>query len=181
MMNDRIRLIRDLRKQFKDGATPSRLIHHILDETSGTITYSEICGILQEAFCLPVVRISRSSVSPQKDHRGVILNRTLLADLVQARSKWDSPHPDAVANELSWMDGVAVNSTESIACDVRKKPFPGLSNKSWSALSSEEQEALYVQLTTGIVFSQRVEILARLVERLQGKIVELESDRSSAK
>jgi hypothetical protein len=90
-MKNHLPLIQDLRKRFKDGATPSGLIQCILDYAGDTITYPELCDLLREAFRLPVVRISRSSLAPEHDHKGAILNRTLLTELVQSRSEWDAP------------------------------------------------------------------------------------------
>jgi hypothetical protein len=176
-MTDRAQLLDDLRMRIEDGATPSRLIRHVLDVLGATISYSELCDVLQDAFQLPVVRISPSSLAPQHDHRGVVLNKTLLMEIVHRRGDWDAGRSQEHPMAQSWMDGLALRSPEEIRNEVRTAPVPGLNAKSWSALTSEEQDALHGHLTGTIVLAQRVEVLSRLVERLQEKICELEQNK----
>jgi len=179
-MTDRIPLLDDLRSRLKEGTTPSGLIRHILSVLGSTISYTELCDVLQDAFHLPVVRLSPSSVAPEQVHRGAILIKTLLMEIVQRRSAWDTSLSHALPVKPSWMDGLTLRTPQDIGCEVRTTPFPGLTSKSWSVLNPEEQEALYVQLISGIVLSQRVEIISRLAERLQEKVDELEKNQSPA-
>jgi hypothetical protein len=171
-MADRTNLIDDLRNRFKDGATPSELIRRILSVLGNTISYTELCDVLQEAFHLPVVRISLSSTAPRHDHRGAILNKTLLMEIVQRRSDWDAPCSHTLPVKPSWMDCLSQETLEDIVNKVRAAPFPGLSDTSWSMLRPKEQEALYAHLVSSIVISQRVEVLSKLAERLQEKLSE---------
>jgi hypothetical protein len=168
-MADRDQLNNDLRTRLKDGSTPSALIQHILTVLGEAVSYTELCGVLQEAFSLPIARISLSSVTSPHDHRGITLNKTILMEMIQRRRAWDTLDTLAHSVRPSWMDGLMLRSPEAIASEVRASPVPGLHPKSWSSLSPEEQDALYVHLTSGIVLSQRVEVLARLVERLQAE------------
>jgi hypothetical protein len=174
-MTDRTQLIEDLRIRLLDGATPSRLIQQILVAMGDAISYAELCDLLQRAFQLPVARISPSSLGPQHDHRGVVLNKTILPEIVQRRAEWDAARPHGYAVEQSWMDGLSLPTPEAIGNEVRAAPIPGLSLASWGVLTPEEQDILHGNLTSALVFSQRIEVLSRLVERLQEKICELET------
>jgi hypothetical protein len=171
-MKDRIQLIEELRILLKDGATPSALIQSIHARIGNTVSYGDLCGILEDAFHLSMVRLSPDSVVPNKDYRGVILNKTLLVEIVQRRSNWDTSHSHELPVKSSWMDGLTLEKPEEVGNKVRSARYPGLSETSWSALSPEVQEALYVQLASSIVISQRVEVLSKLAERLQEKLNE---------
>ncbi len=173
-------LIDDLRSRLKDGTTPSALIRHILDVLGNAVSYSQLCEILENAFALPVARISPLSVAPEQDNRGIVLNKTILTEMVQRRSVWDAVISNDHPGEPSWMDGLSLKTAQDIASGLRKAPVPGLSDKSWAGLSAEEQDALYVQLTSSLVMSQRVEVMARLVERLQEKVHALGEEKSLA-
>lgn len=177
-MTDRMQLIEDLGIRLKDGASPSGLIRYVLSVLGDAVSYVDLGDVLQAAFHLPVVRLSRSSVAPERDHKGVILNKTLLLEIVQRRSDWDAS--DSPSMKSSWMDSLALRSPQEIGKEVRSSPFPELTNTSWSALSPEERESLCVQHISGIVNSQRLEVLSRLVERLQEKVNELEHHDSLA-
>lgn len=178
-MQDPMQLIDNLRVRFRDGATPSALIQHILMVRGDAISYSELCDVLQETFRLPVVRISPSSVTPERDHRGATLNKTLLMEIVQWRHDWDASRSHNCPGEPSWMDGLSLRTPEEIGSEVRAAPFPGLTQKSWDSLSPEERDTLHVHLTSSIIISQRVEVLSRLVERLQERLHELEQGQCS--
>jgi hypothetical protein len=170
LMIDRNQLIEELRFRIKDGASPSGLIRHILAVAGDQISYADLCGILQDAFCLPAVRISLSSVSAEHDHRGAILNKTLLMEILLHRSDWDT-HPWA---DATWLDGLQLRTLKEIGKEVRAAPYPGLTDKNWSSLSPEEKEVLHAQLVSSIVISERMEVLSTLVERLQMRLDELE-------
>src|SRR5258708_18973622 len=109
-MTDRHRLIEELQTLLVDGATPSRLIQHILSHMSQDSTW-EIKQLLQEAFHLPIVRLSPLMLSGEKDFRGSILNKTLLVEMVQRRNEWDTASASS-ASPPSWLDQIHVRSLE---------------------------------------------------------------------
>ncbi len=173
-MIERMRLVENLRSSLKDGATPSRLIRDILAQWGDSISYREVQEILREAFQLPIVRLG-----PSLSYRKGILNQTLLAEIVQNRKRWEALIPGPV--ESFWLDGLQVADPEEVKQRVTAGPYPGLSKESWAALRPDEREALFVQLASGIVLSERVELLARLAERLQQKVDELQDRLNSPK
>lgn len=177
-MNDRSQLLEELRVLVKDGATPSRLLHAIFARLGDTVSYGDLCGILEDAFNLPVARLCPASVAPKKDFRGVVLNKTLLMEVVWRRHSWDPCHAHNSHAQSSWMDDLVLESPEDIGKRVRSGPIPGLSQASWSALTLEEQETLHIQLASALIVSQRVEVLSRLVERLQEKLLNHQASKS---
>jgi len=126
-----------------------------------------------EAFHLPVVRMGPGLIARDGNFRHDMLNQTLLAEIVQNREEWDVP-PSTTADQC-WMDGLHVTSAEEVRKQVKAARYPGLSEESWAALQADEQEALIVQLTSGMILSERAQMLSRLVERLQRKVDELQS------
>jgi hypothetical protein len=169
-MKHRTELIDGLRRHLKKGSTPAGLLEYIRAELGDEASYGVLTGLLEEAFRLPVARLSRSSAGPEKDDRGTILNKTLLMEIVQRREEWDTD-----PEEPSWIDGLKVRSPVDVKQAVSSAPFPGLSSESWASLKPEEREALYLQLASSMVNSERIEVLARLAERLQERILEQES------
>lgn len=93
-------------------------------------------------------------------------------EIVQRRTAWDDPSSDPTSGSGCWLDGVVVRPVQEIAAEVRNAPHPGLSLASWAALRPDEQEALRVQLISGIVLSERLLVLANLIERLQDKVAD---------
>lgn len=170
-MNKQAKLIHDLRSLVKDGATPSRLIRHILSELGEKTSQSDLQKILMQAFQLPIVQISPYSTTDQK---GIVLNRTLLPEIVGNRNLWDTEKPSASNGHVSWLDGLHVQHPGDAMDKLMSTPYPGISEQSWAALHPEEQNGLFLQLASSRVLSDRVELLSRLAERLQEKIDELE-------
>jgi hypothetical protein len=179
-MVERYQLVQNLRDQLKDGATPLRLIRDIIAQLGDTTSSREVQEVLEESFQLPIVRLSPSLDLGQKSYRQGILNRTLLAEIVANRERWEALISSSRGNS-SWLDGVQVTSPEEVRMKAAAESYPGLSRESWAALSPDEQQALLVQLASGLVLSDRVEVLARLAERLQEKIDELEGRIQSSR
>jgi hypothetical protein len=172
-MVDRAKLVQDLRNRLKDGATPSRLIREIIAQLGDTISSKEVQEILAESFQLPIVRLGPSRDLDQKSYRQGILNRTLLAEIIENRDRWEAMMSSSPRNP-SWLDGLNVAGPEEVRKKLDAGCYPGLSRESWAALSADEQQTLLVQLASGQVLSDRLEMLSRLAERLQEKIDELE-------
>lgn len=172
-MVERSQLIQHLRNRLKDGATPSRLIRDILDQLGDTTSSREVQEILAEAFQLPIVRLGPSLDVGKKSYKQGILNRTLLSEIIENKQRWESVFSSSPGN-TSWLDGLNVTSPEVVRKKLTADSYPGLSRESWAALNAEEQQTLLVQLASGRVLSDRLEVLSRLVERLQEKIDKLE-------
>ena len=168
-MDDRRDLVNELRRQFLDGATPSALLQVIRQEMGERVSHLEACDVFNEAFQLPVVRFGPAVVSNTTELHGRMLNKTLLMEIVQLSPEWNE-------NEsTSWFEGAEVTDPSELKRRVAAQPFPGISEGSWLGLRPEERESLLVQFASSQVISQRLEVLARLAERLQQKVTELEA------
>jgi hypothetical protein len=179
-MTDRAGLVQELRHSFKDGATPSRLIRDVVKQLGDSPSYWDVEAILTEAFQLPVVRLNPSIVSGQKVCNNSIYNKALLAEIVQNRDRWDTFDLTSCREQSSWLQGLRLASPQDTKNKVEAAPYPGLSKASWAALHPDEREALFVQLASSMVLSDRVDLLSRLAERLQEKIDLLEDKLQSA-
>jgi len=156
------------------------LIRDIIAHLGDTASSREVREILAESFQLPLVRLGPSLDLSQMSYKQGILNRVLLAEIVANKERWEallSPSPRV----SSWLDGLQVTNPEEVRTKIAADSYPGLSKESWAALRPDEQQALIVQLASGLVLSERFEILARLAERLQEKIDELEGRMLSSR
>jgi hypothetical protein len=175
-MVERSQLVQNLRDHLKDGATVLRLIRDVIAQLGDTASSREVQEVLAESFQLPVVRLGPSLDLDQRDYRQGILNRTLLAEIVENRERWEALMSSP--GNSSWLDGLHVTSPEEVRKKLAADSYPGLSRESWAALRPDEQQALLVQLASGLVLSARLEILSRLAERLQDKIDARKGDAS---
>ncbi len=174
---ERSHLIEDLRCKAKDGATASRLIKDILAGTGGALAHADILELLMEAFHLPVVRAGGGMISGEPGLEHEALNRTLLADIVQNRREWDVGA--STPGTCCWMDGLRLSDAEDARQQATAAPYPGISQETWTLLKPAEREALVLQLVSGSITSERLQMISRLAERLQQKIDELENVASS--
>jgi hypothetical protein len=179
-MVERSRLVQRLRQLFKDGATPLRLIREVLAAFGEDTSSRQVRDILGESFQLPLVRLGPSLDLSQQGYRHGGLNRTLLVEIVENKERWERLVPSS-AEESSWMDGLKVTGPEAVRTKLAADSYPGLSRETWAALSPGEQQALLVQLASGLILSEHFEVLCRLAERLQEKIDELEGARQSSR
>src|SRR5437762_17538 len=92
IMSTRPEVIGELRSLFKDGATPSRLIRHIVERHNGERTFhSLIQAYFLDAFGVPIVRgLNPADDYQHADLRYAFLNEQLVHEMIQKRSEWDS-------------------------------------------------------------------------------------------
>lgn len=180
VMLERTQLVQSLRDRLRDGATPWRLIQDIIAHLGESASGREVREILAESFQLPFVRLGSSLDLSQMSYRQGILNRTLLAEIVANKEQWEALISSS-GEICSWLDGLRLTSPDDVRRKVAADSYPGLSKESWAALHPDEQQALLVQLASGLVLSDRIEVLSRLAERLQEKIDELEGRMQSSR
>ena len=169
-------IIQELRQLFKEGATPSRLIRHILaSHPEETVSRWMLRDYLEEAFGLTLARGVKSSEDYEHpDLRCAVLNRTLIPEIIQQRKQWDSPPESQMVIEPCWLDGLEVTNPEIAKKAATALPHPGLSEATWANLSPAEQESLHVQMASHRLLLERVLMLATLAERLQHQVEKLE-------
>ena len=173
-MNARAEIISELRSILKEGATPSRLIRHIVERHSGESgMHTLIQEYFLETFGVPIVR----GLKPLDDYdhadlRYAFLNNDLLHDIVQKRLEWDGDFTDAP--ELnSWLDTL-IASDDHERIRQMQSSVPNDLKHCWPQLSLEEQYYIQMSSASANGLNEKVKILSRLVEQLQQKVIELE-------
>jgi hypothetical protein len=173
-MNTRPEVIGELRSLFKVGATPSRLIHHIVERHEGERSrHALIQAYFLEAFGIPIVR----GLNPVDDYhdadlRYAILNEQLVHDMVQKRGEWDTEFGAGTNGAVSWLDSLKVSDDQQRIREVQAAAVPELS-RCWSELTAKEQHFIQRSLATANGLYETVKILSRLAECLQQQLAEL--------
>lgn len=172
-------ILQELRQLFRDGATPSRLVRHILARhPDEDVSHWMLRDYLAEAFGLDLVRFLKADSDYSLDNLNLaFLNRILIPEILEQRAVWDNS-----AEESScWFDGLDATSPATNKAEAKATPLPGVSEESWTNLTPEDQEAIHVMMATGKTLSQRVKILAVLAERLQQQVEQLEAQLRDSK
>lgn len=171
-MTVRPEVIDELRSLFKEGATPSRLMRQIAERHADEPDqYGLIQEYFLEAFAVPIVR----GLKPQDDFRNTgmqyaFLNHHLLHELAVRRSEWDAEHD----RDSQWLDGAAVTDHETRVSSLERPALPEL-RRIWSDLTADERAAVLRASATSAGHLETVKLLARLAERLQSRVNELEA------
>jgi hypothetical protein len=168
-------VVNELRAMFRKGATPSRLIQHIAEHHGKEEDWAGLVGeYFWKAFSVPLVRVadSREECSCEDLHLAY-LNVHLIHQMIENRSEWDRDAKGAAIHEPSWMNSLVATDEVQLIKQAQPASLPEFAN-SWPHLERTAQD--YVQRIMGNAnaLHERVLILARLTERLQQRIVELE-------
>jgi hypothetical protein len=171
-------VIDELRAMFKEGATPSRLIQHVVarhpDERNW---YGLIQDYFREAFGVQIVRgLSPSEHYDDISMRYAYLNEDVLHEIVQKRPEWDQELNDSQA--LSWLGALAAKDTAERIQELESNESPELVD-SWNRVSDKDR-ATIIRITANL--NSRIEmchILARLAERLQQQVLALERKQTA--
>jgi len=122
-----------------------------------------------------MVRLIQPGIDYSDDHPCfVALNRTLIPEIIQRRHEWDIDHEPSNNAPACWLDGLNSTPPEEARDAANHAPYPHLTSSSWAGLSFDEQDALRLQMAGIRTTSERVNILAKLVERLQQQVDALE-------
>jgi hypothetical protein len=169
-------IIQELRALFKQGATPSKLLRHIIGRFPGeSLSAWVLRDYLEKAFCLPMARLIQPGIDYTADNPCfVALNRTLIPEIIQRRQEWDTAQEASSEGVPCWFDGLTSTSPEEARDAASRKTHPRLNTSTWENLSPDEQDALRLQMAGIQTTSERVAILATLVERLQQQVECLE-------
>ncbi len=170
-------VVEELRTLFLAGATPSRLIKHIISRHATVDKlYSLIQLYFREAFLTPLLRVSPELmlIDPQGMDLA-FLNVNLIHQMLLNQHEWDTEHsPDT--RETNWLDGIQLKSDADQINNVKPELIPELS-KSWGFLAEEARR--YIQRTFGTAqaLNERVLLLSRLAEQLQQQVNVLMEER----
>jgi hypothetical protein len=171
-------VIEELRSLFIGGATPSRLIKHIVAHHTGEgKLYTLIQFYFKEAFLTPLIQVSPEMLLD--DTQGLrlsFLNVNLIHQMLLTRSEWDREcSPVTVARD--WIGELQVHSDEQLISESKPERIPELA-KCWGAL--DETAHRYIQRAFGNAqaLHERVQLLARLAEQLQQQVDTLQEEKS---
>lgn len=169
-MNPRPEVVAELRALFKDGATPSRLIRHIVERhESERGHHALIQAYFLEAFGVPIVRgLSPTDDYQHADLRYAFLNEQLVHDMIEKRAEWDAP-----SGAGSWLDPLKADDDQQRMSQAQAITIPELS-RCWSELTPKEQAFIRRSLATTNGLHESVKILAQLAECLQQQLAELQ-------
>jgi hypothetical protein len=169
-------VVGELRSLFKDGATPSRLIRHICERHQGDpLLYALIPDYFSQAFSAPAARLAKRGESYSGDDlRHAHLNVDLIHRMLQRRGEWD--HEPEVSGEgaKSWFDGLAATDEAQL---IEQADLEASAALAGAAKHLDRDAQRQVQRLVGNVHAllEKVEILARLSERLQQQVSALEN------
>jgi hypothetical protein len=168
-------IIHELRSMFQDGATPSRLIEHLATYHDPSENWFHfVQTYFRKAFSVGIVPIpdERDRID-FADLNLAHLNKDLVHEMVRTKPLWNID-PKAPATELfSWLGAVSATADPEPNDPSQDLPPPQLA-QSWSKLDSNAQAFVRRRLANADAYYERVLILARLTERLQQKVTELE-------
>lgn len=167
-------IVKELREMFLDGATPSRLMLHVqLNHPEEETLHFLIKDYFERAFRLPLVREVRPGddyTTPSLDHAH--FNRDLVHEMVSKLDEWNTEDLSG-----SWLKDVSERSRKNIKeirQELASKRFAEL-DRVWDELTDDERNFIIGRIAHKDFLWFKVNTLSRLVERLQQKIVELES------
>lgn len=159
----------ELRDLFRQGATPSRLVQHIASRHRGEKLHGLILGYFWETFGAPVRGLDPTDDFESVGERYWHLNDDVLREMIQARPMWDSD-----PREPSWLDPLAVTGLVDQVREYERFAPPELAYH-WDQLDDAERRFVQRILANSHTQHDQVRILARLAERLQQRINELEA------
>lgn len=163
-------LVAEIRRMFVDGATPSLLMQHIAARHPGDPRiHLIIMDYFNEAFQLPLLRnvVPGEDYSPSSRHAHY--NRDVVPEIVRKIPDW---HSGSLAG--TWLEGAVVRSSREHVARLSGSRRPELS-RIWDTLNDEEKQFITHRIAMKDYYWDALKSLALLSERLQQKVVELES------
>jgi hypothetical protein len=169
-------VVEELRALFMEGATPSRLIKHIIarheDEEA---LYPMIQHYFREAFLTPLLQVSPELMLNESQGLNLaFLNVNLLHLMSLTQHEWNRETPPTQEG-TRWFDGVSVRSDKDSIANMNPLAIPELA-KIWDKIDEEAKR--YIQRAFGNAqgLYERVLLLAKLAEQLQQQINRLQDE-----
>ena len=173
-------IVAELRAMFLNGATPSRLVRYIVSRHEGDqdwATYVE--SYFTEAFSVTLL-MDRYPTPVDLDQIDLSdLDGEILRDMVGRQVAWRESvsHPSGSA----WCDGLSVSSDDlTMNQKIRPESHPALTD-SWASMTPRAREFVRQAMVNAQGYYERMQVFARLAERLQEQINELERQSEEAK
>jgi hypothetical protein len=173
-------IVAELRAMFLNGSTPSRLVRYIASRHEGDPdwpTYVE--SYFTEAFSVTLL-MDHYPTPVELDGIDISdLDGDLLRDMVGRQAAWRESvsHPAGSA----WCDGLSVSPDDlTMNQQIRPESHPALTD-SWASMTPRAREFVRQAMVNSQGYYERMQVLVRLVERLQEQINELERQSEEAK
>ena len=149
-------VIAELRDLFRGGATPSRLVRHVVARHDAEPQADRLVrAYFREAFGVPMFRASADLITlPAEQLPFAGVSADTIHQIVARRAEWDT------GGESSWMD--TLTATDE-------------GQRLGGSVPEHSPESVRRLTATARHLHEQVAILSRLVEQLQGQLVALES------
>jgi hypothetical protein len=175
-------VINELRALFKAGATPSRLMRHIIANREPQIlpwTDKLIRAYFREAFRIPMFRLSAGLLADGPEGLVVAhINRNVIHQMIVNRSEWDKESADSPASS-TWMDSLTATDESQMVEHSHPESWKELSNV-WGQLDDSAKKCIKRLIGNSQTLYEKVEILATLSEQLQQQVIALENEVNSS-
>lgn len=180
-MTTRPEVIAELRSLFKHGATPSRVIRHIVERHEGERSlYPLIQAYFHEAFGVPIVRgLSPVDSYDHADLRYAFLNDQLVHEMIQDHNQWETAAAEA-NGAVSWLEGLSATDAREQLRQVTTAPVSAELRRCWDIMTQRERDYIALMTASAKGLSEKVRALSNLAEALQLRINELEAASTPA-
>jgi len=167
------RVIAELRALFKAGATPSRLVRHVVAEHgNGPDTDRLVRAYFREAFGVPMFRASASLLTlPPEQLAFSGVTARCVHEMVEHRAEWDADDTTS-----SWLDALTATDAGVSFDRVSPERTPELAGV-WDQLDESTRNLLRRLFSSNQNLGEQVAILARLAEQLQQQVIALKQVR----
>ncbi len=168
--------IKTLRTLFATGVMPSRLIQYLAGCYSNDRDWpSHIRLYFSAAFSVVLLeREYQAGAVALDDGTKHYLNTDTLHEMVGRAHLWRGTLDPTLASTRLWFDGLTVAPDElSLIDHIHPDQHPALSD-SWATMSQQAKDFVRQAMINSQSYYEKTQILARLVEQLQGEIARQE-------
>ena len=159
-------VIAELRDLFRGGATPSRLVRHVVARHAGEPQVDRLVrAYFREAFGVPMFRANADLLTlPPELLSFAGVSADTIHQIVARRAEWDT------SGVPSWMDTLTATDPGQFP----ERTAPDESQLLGGSVPDHSPESVRRLTATAQHLHEQVAILSRLVEQLQGQVVALE-------
>jgi len=172
-------IVAELRTMFLNGATPSRLVRHIAARHEGDDWPAYVDAYFAESFSVTTFATNGHTLNVDLDRiESFEFDVDILRDMVGRIGVWRASVDDAPAP--AWCDGFSVSSDDLKMNDkTRPESHPALAD-SWASMTPRAREFVRQAMVNAQGYYERMQVLGRLVERLQEQVIEFERQSMEA-
>jgi hypothetical protein len=168
-------VVAELRDLFRKGATPSRLIRHIIHRHAGQSGVDVLVrAYFREAFGVPMLRFDLGALEREpEDLVLATLNAQVIPRMLATRPEWDTLPARDDASGLNWAQSLVPTDEAELIQRANPSSVPELA-RSWDRMDRETQNYIKRLVGNGQALHEKLLMLAQLAEQLQQQVMELE-------